>query len=293
MAYLAEQTAPADTACAVGVYVSGTTIGGLMGRLVTGPIAEFAGWRIAMLAVALASIAAAVTFVLLAPRGARGRGGRGSGGAVVRAMHSLRTSPLPQLYAQPFLLMGVFVALYNYLGFRLEDPPFGLSATAIALLYLVYLAGTLSSARAGALVQRFGFRRTLLCAQLAMVLGLAAVVAPSVPVIVAGLILHTAGFFAAHATVSAWVPLAAPAYASEASASYSFAYYVGSSVLGWVAGLVLAGLGWGMTVACLAALVGAAAILAATVREPGRGIRPPVTAHAPLPASRCRTVDTA
>ena len=37
--------------------------------------------------------------------------------------------------------MGAFVTVYNYLTFRLSEPPFGLSASVIGALFTVYLAG--------------------------------------------------------------------------------------------------------------------------------------------------------
>ena len=37
--------------------------------------------------------------------------------------------------------MGGFVAVYNYLGFRLSGEPFSLPATLISLIFLAYLSG--------------------------------------------------------------------------------------------------------------------------------------------------------
>src|ERR1700750_1969057 len=42
--YLTEEIDPAHAARAAGTFVAGTTIGGLMGRLVSSPIAQIAGW---------------------------------------------------------------------------------------------------------------------------------------------------------------------------------------------------------------------------------------------------------
>ena len=52
------------------------------------------------------------------------------------------------------------------------------------------------------------------------------------------------------------------ARAGEASAIYSLSYYLGSSVLGWAAGLVFSAAGWSATAATLLAFVGGAAIIA-------------------------------
>ena len=47
--------------------------------------------------------------------------------------HHVRDAGLPWLFAEAFLLMGGFVCIYNYIGFRLLDPPFSLSQTVIGL----------------------------------------------------------------------------------------------------------------------------------------------------------------
>lgn len=288
VAYLAELVRAGDVARAAGVYVAGTTVGGLLGRVITGPVSEWTGWRTAMFAVALGSLAAALVFVLLAPRGRsvktssvdRGvRSERGIAaprspvtlrGFAARAVQSLRIPPLPKIYAQPFILMGVFVAFYNYLGFRLELTPFALTASAASMLYFAYLAGTLASSQAGALVQRLGYRRTTLFSQAAMMLGLMVTLTDSLPLIIVGLVVHTGGFFAAHAAVTAWAPAAAPGHTPEVSASYSLLYYAGSSVIGWAAGLLMPGHGWPWLVAVLSALLGVAALLVIFSPEPRR-----------------------
>ncbi len=67
-----------------------------------------------------------------------------------RLTANLRSPRQLALFAQGFLLMGGFVAMYNFLGFRLTGAPFHLSPFVVSLVFLAYLAGTWASARAGA-----------------------------------------------------------------------------------------------------------------------------------------------
>lgn len=67
MAYLTEEIEAGHAARAAGTYVAGTTIGGLLGRLVAAPVAELTDWRWAMFVVGLLCSAAAVGFMRLAP----------------------------------------------------------------------------------------------------------------------------------------------------------------------------------------------------------------------------------
>jgi predicted MFS family arabinose efflux permease len=266
MAYLSDEIVADHSPRAAGVYVAGTTIGGLLGRVVAGPVADLTNWRVGVLLVAAICAAAAITFIVLIPKGRRDRGRDRSPTPLsvfaARVLSALRRPSLLALYAHPFLLMGAFVALYNYIGFRLEAPPFALSTAVVSLLYFAYLAGTWSSAQVGGWTARFGRIPTLLACLATMAGGILLTVAPAVPVIVTGIALATAGFFAAHAIVAAWVPSQAPDAAGEASAIYSLSYYLGSSVLGWAAGLVFTAAGWSATAATLIAFVGAAAIIA-------------------------------
>lgn len=71
IAYLSEEIEPRHAARAAGTYVAGTTIGGLLGRLVAGPVTELAKGRFGVFTVGVVCAVAAVLFIALfpAPRG--------------------------------------------------------------------------------------------------------------------------------------------------------------------------------------------------------------------------------
>ncbi|RAN79099.1 MFS transporter [Bacillus sp. SRB_336] len=273
IAYLTEEISPRHAGAAAGAYVAGTTLGGLFGRLLAGPVADLAGWRIGTLSVSTCAAVAAVGFLMLAPR-PRGftplQGGGGFRAVLARLLPQLRNKSLLALYAQAFLLMGAFVSVYNYLGFRLEAPPYLLPASAVALLFLAYLAGTVSSRTVAGLAARFGRRNMLLASTVLMVAGLAVTLAAALPVILVGLVLFTAGFFGAHSIASGWTGALATSGRAQASSLYNLSYYVGSSVVGWSAGLVFQAVGWTALAAALAVLAVLAACTAAALLPAGR-----------------------
>src|SRR6202000_2325112 len=82
----------------------------------------------------------------------------------------LRNPALWPLFAISFLGMGAFVCLYNYAGFRLGAPPFGLNQRQIGLIFIVYVFGITASSVAGALADRLG-RRYVLGGGLSMMIG--------------------------------------------------------------------------------------------------------------------------
>lgn len=104
-----------------------------------------------------------------------------------------------------FLLMGAFVTVYNYLGFRLLAPPFSLPGTLVGLVFLGYLAGSWASTGAGRLGDRFGRRPVLWVATLLALAGIWVTLPDLLPTTLAGLLLVTVGFFGAHSVASSWV----------------------------------------------------------------------------------------
>lgn len=160
--------------------------------------------------------------------------------------------------------MGAFVAVYNYLGFHLSGPPFALPTWLVTLLFLAYLAGTASSPWAGLLASRRGRYPVLLGSITVMASGAALMAAPATVPVLLGLVLFTAGFFGAHAVSSGWAPIAAGADArAQASSLYYFAYYAGSSLFGWMLGLVFGGEGWVAFIVMIVAMCALAAAAAA------------------------------
>src|SRR5699024_7068071 len=82
-----------------------------------------------------------------------------------------RSPVLLGLFVLPFLLMGAFVSLYNYLGFHLIGE-YGLPESLAAAVFVIYLSGTWSSARAGRAVQSYGQGRVLTVAMVLALSGL-------------------------------------------------------------------------------------------------------------------------
>lgn len=274
VAYLTEEVDPVHAARAAGIFVGGTTIGGLLGRLVSSPVAEVAGWRVGVFTVAVICGIAAMGFVKLAPE-PRGftpvlrDDANPEGSLDHRLAANLRTPRQLVLFAQGFLLMGGFVALYNFLGFYLTRPPFDLSPSVVSLMFLAYLAGTWASSRAGAEATRFGRKRVLLVSVTVMMLGIAMTLSDNVIAVIVGLVVATAGFFGAHSTAAGWTGQAAPVGRAQASSLYNLFYYGGSSAVGWLGGVAFDARGWTAVAMTILACAGIAAVLAAVFLHDG------------------------
>lgn len=275
IAYLNEEVDARHATRAAGTYVAGTTVGGLSGRIIAGPIGDLAGWRMGVLAVALLCAVASVLFIKLTPASQgfvphrhRLRTDSKGPGILPRLAGNLRSPRQIALYLQGFLLMGGFVALYNYLGFHLSAEPFGLPQSVVSLIFVAYLAGTWSSAQAGALAARFGRLPVLLVCLSIMVGGVLVTLGASLIMVLIGLVIATAGFFGVHSIASGWTGADAPGGRAQASSLYNLFYYAGSSLFGWFGGVLFVSHDWWGTAGMVVFLgVLAAAIAAALLRR--------------------------
>lgn len=272
MAWLAEEVDGRHLAPAMGQYVAGTTVGGLLGRLIPSGVLEVASWRWALGVSMTVAVGCAIVTSLVLPAQRRFTPKRLTIASETAAvLRHWRNPMLAGLFVLPFVEMGSFVSLYNFLGYRLIGT-FGLSEAVAGGVFLLYLFGTFASAYGGRLAARIGRGRVLVGgAALALVsMPLAAV--PSLPVLLVATAAFTTGFFATHSVASGWVGALARRDRAEASGMYLACYYLGSSVLGYVSGLVFHAGGWGALVAWLTATLTAGTLLGlAIARRAARG----------------------
>ena len=273
MAYLAEEMDRSAIGLAMGLYIAGNTLGGMAGRLGGAAIADVGGWRAAFAVVGLISLGSAVLFALALPRERR-LAPKARPTALLPAIRMHFGDPgLRYLFALGFLLMGAMVTTYNYIGFRLAQPPFSLSQSAIGFVYSIYLVGAVSSAVMGDLAGRYGRRRVIGAAIVLMPIGILLTLPDSLALTILGVGVLTAGFFGGHSIASSWVGLRAETAKAQASALYLFFYYVGSSLAGSFGGWVFAADGWtgvAAFVGALSALALAVAVKLARVAPPAR-----------------------
>jgi len=262
MTYLAEEMDRSAIGLAMGLYVSGTTLGGMAGRLSAAAIADVGGWRAGVGAIGALSFACALLFALSLPPQRAAVPRTDALGILPAIRLHLRDPGLRNLYALGFLVMGAFVTTYNYIGFRLAAPPFSLSQASIGLVFVIYLVGAVASPAAGELAERFGRRRAIGPAILPMPLGALATLSDNLWLTIFGVGLVTAGFFGGHSIASSWIGLRAQKARAQASALYLFFYYFGSSLAGWTGGWVLAWAGWPGVAAFVGALAGLALLVA-------------------------------
>ncbi|MDG2523841.1 MFS transporter [Stenotrophomonas sp. HITSZ_GD] len=289
MVYLAEEVPATRLGAATGLYVAGNAFGGMSGRIAMSVLTDHFGWRAALSALSVVDLLCAFGFVLLLPpsrhfvrrHGINLRFHLRAWGGHLRDRH------LPWLFSLPFLLMGCFVSVYNYAGFRLGGPEFGLSQSQIGLIFGAYVFGIVSSSVAGAASDRFGRGPVVQAGVVCAIAGVLLTLAHLLPLVILGVVLLTIGFFVAHSAASAWVGRLGGEHRSHAASLYLLAYYMGASVIGSVSGSFWQVGGWNALIAFCLALLLVAWFAAHVLRRGARDERPAqVPARAQPTASR-------
>ena len=143
--YIGEEWPPERVALIMSFYVSGTALGGFMGRISAGILADCYSWRVSFVALGAASLVGAAAVAAWLPHGRR------------RAPALHQPIPLPAFpyqvqemfrnrrlvatFAVGFNVLFSLVGVFTWITFYLSAAPFLLSTTALSSLFFVYLIG--------------------------------------------------------------------------------------------------------------------------------------------------------
>ncbi|KAA0949069.1 MULTISPECIES: MFS transporter [unclassified Pseudomonas] len=245
MTYLSEEIHPQHIGLAMGLYIGGNAIGGMSGRLIIGVLIDFVSWHTAMLIIGALALIAATVFWKILPESRNFRASTLNPRSLLDGftMH-FKDAGLPWLFLEAFLLMGAFVTMFNYIGYRLLADPYDLSQAVVGLLSLVYLSGIYSSAKIGSLADRLGRRRVLWATIVLMLAGITLTLFTPLVLVIVGMLMFTFGFFGAHSVASSWIGRRALKAKGQASSLYLFSYYAGSSIAGTAGGIFWHYAGW-------------------------------------------------
>lgn len=273
LSYLAEHCSAADSAGAFAAYIAGNVASNLVGRMMAASLVDHLGIAANFVAFSALNLggAALVWFWLGRAAPAPMDGARSP--LSVWGEH-LRNGALRVSFAIGFLILFAFIGTFTYVNFVLVREPLALSMMAVGFVYFVFLPSILVTPLAGRVVARIGTRSAFWAAIAVAIAGLPLLVLPSVPAVLAGLVLVGAGTFFAQATTTGFVGRAASTDRGSASGLYLACYFAGGLAGTAVLGLLFERLGWAACVAGIGAALVLAALLAARMNAP-----------APLPAA--------
>ncbi len=255
--YIGEEWPPDRVALIMSYYVSGTALGGFIGRVSAGILADWFNWRVSFLALGVVSLAGAAAVAAWLPRGRRRATPEPKPGMRISFPYQVqglfRNRRLVATFAVGFNVLFSLVGVFTWITFHLSAAPFRLSTAALSSLFFVYLIGLVVTPAAGFLITRVGLRLGIGGAICCSILGVLLTLSPSLTVVIAGLTLVSTGVFIAQTASQSHLRVAAPAGARVTAAGlYLTCYYLGGTAAG-----VLPGAFWalGKWPACVAFIV--------------------------------------
>jgi MFS family permease len=265
--YIGEEWPPDRVALIMSFYVSGTALGGFMGRVSSGFLADWFNWRISFLVLGIAALAGAAAVAAWLPHGRRRAPLPATKAAEINVFYQIqglfRSPRLVATFAVGFNVLFSLVGVFTWITFHLSAPPFLLSTAALSSLFFVYLVGFVVTPAAGYLITRVGLRAGIGGAICCSITGVLLTLAPSLPVVIAGLALLSSGVFIAQTASSTHLRVAAPPGARVTAAGlYLTCYYLGGTAAGVVPGIFWAIGKWPACVGFIVAMQAAALAIA-------------------------------
>jgi YNFM family putative membrane transporter len=240
--YIGEEWPPERVALIMSFYVSGTALGGFLGRISAGIVAEYSSWRISFLVLGAASLVGGAAVAAWLPHGRK------------RDTKSLNSYPPPSLtlqlsqisknrrlvatFAVGFNVLFSLVGVFTWITFYLSAAPFSLSITALSSLFFVYLIGLVVTPFAGYLITRVGLRAGIGGAICCSIIGVLLTLFHSLPAVILGLAALSSGVFIAQTASQSHLRVAAPPGSRVTAAGiYIACYYLGGTAAGVVPGI--------------------------------------------------------
>jgi MFS transporter, YNFM family, putative membrane transport protein len=255
--YIGEEWPPQRVALIMSFYVSGTALGGFMGRISAGILADYFSWRISFLALGAASLVGAAAVAAWLPHGSRRISVQPRSSPLSTFLYQMqamfRSRRLVATFAVGFNVLFSLVGVFTWITFYLSAAPFLLSITALSSLFFVYLVGLVVTPAAGYLITRVGLRAGIGGAMCCSIAGVLLTLAHSLPIVILGLAMLSSGVFIAQTASQSHLRVAAPPGARVIAAGiYITCYYLGGTAAGVVPGAFWA---FGKWPACVAFIV--------------------------------------
>jgi len=256
--YIGEEWPPDQVALIISFYVSGTALGGFLGRISAGMLAEWFSWRVSFLVLGAAALTGAGLVALWLPMGEHRAAPHPSEAPApfpYQVQGLFRIRPLAATFVVGFNVLFSLVGVFTWITFHLSAAPYDLSTAALSSLFFVYLVGLVVTPGAGYVITRVGLRAGIGGALACAIAGVLLTLAPSLPVVLLGLAMLSSGVFVAQTASQSHLRLASPPDARVTAAGlYLTCYYLGGTAAGVVPGVFWAMGKWPACVAFIVAM---------------------------------------
>jgi len=248
IAYIGEEFEGRAVTELMSFYVSGSVLGGFMGRFLLGHLHELIGWRAGYYVMAAMTLLGALWVTKMLPVSRQFVANPNFRSAI-----QTLGSHLVNRYVVTACLLGAcvlfsLVGCFTFINLYLADTPYHLGTGALANIFAVYLIGVIITPLSTILLRRFGSARTIIVAVIISMLGVLLTLATPLWLIVIGLGVMSSGVFVTQSATISYIAVNVKQGRSLASGLYYLFYYAGGTVGAWLCSLAYAYGQWQFTV---------------------------------------------
>lgn len=264
MSYISFITPKEKVQQAIGYYIGATILGGFIGRLFSGILSDFFGWRLffVLLGVALIVMFGCLSFLseevkvdFVKPK-------------LSQVLDVLKNKTFFNIYAMMFFIFFVFQALLNFIPFQLKTFSSTMGYGKVGMMYAGYIIGFIISIRILWMIRLFGNEtKTIIFGILTYLVGLQIFHINDYMVMFGGMFVFCAGFFIIHSVASGLISKLAHEKRAISNGLYLSFYYAGGTIGTFAPGIFYHYLGWHVFLGLLALTVIATLFFAARLQH--------------------------
>lgn len=248
IAYIGEEFEGRALTELMSFYVSGSVLGGFMGRFLLGHLHELIGWRAGYYVMAGMTLIGALWVGKMLPASRHF-----VANPKFRSAMQTLGEHLVNRYVVISCLLGAcvlfsLVGCFTFINLHLADTPYELSTGALANIFAVYLIGVVITPLSTTLLRRFGSARTVRVAVIISMFGVLLTLVTPLWGIVLGLAIMSSGVFITQAATISYIAVNVKKGRSLASGLYYMGYYAGGTMGAWLCGIAYARGQWSLTV---------------------------------------------
>ena len=230
LAYVNEEWAGRGVGRAMSSYVSGTVLGGFLGRFISGVVATHWHWRATFVVLSILNLLGAILVRKWLPPAKNFVAAEHLQQALEHARQHLGNPRLLANFGMGAAVLFSLVGCFTYANFYLAAAPFHLNSAQLGSIFFVYLLGVVITPQSGHFLDRFGFVPTTYVYCTMMIAGLLLTLLKSLPAVIIGLAIFSSGVFVAQAAATVQTGAIAGRARSSAAGLYVTFYYLGGSI---------------------------------------------------------------
>ncbi|ALF60653.1 MFS transporter [Psychrobacter urativorans] len=248
IAYIGEEFKGRAVTELMSFYVSGSVLGGFLGRFLLGHLHEFIGWRHGYYVMAVMTLIGGIWVGKMLPK-SRCFDANPNFRSAIQTLGEHLTNR----YVVTACLLGAcvlfsLVGCFTFINLHLAGTPYELSTGALANIFAVYLIGVVITPLSTTLLRRFGSARTVRVAVVFSMIGVLLTLVTPLWGIIVGLAIMSSGVFVTQAATISYIAVNVEKGRSLASGLYYMGYYAGGTMGAWLCGLAYSRGDWSMTV---------------------------------------------